>query len=99
MTFSKKALLAATTLAACLVSADMATAQDATIKVGGRLMLDYTIADFEDADFTVNNSRVRRARLFARGKYGESINYKVEFNLQQSNEECSSFQDLIQTDN
>jgi len=58
----------------------MAIAQDATIKVGGRLMLDYTIADFEDADFTVNNSRVRRARLFARGKYGDSINYKVEFN-------------------
>lgn len=80
MTFSKKALLAATTLAASLVSADMAIAQDATIKVGGRLMLDYTIADFEDVDFTVNNSRVRRARLFARGKYGDSINYKVEFN-------------------
>jgi len=36
-------------------------------------MLDYTIADFEDVDFTVNNSRVRRARLFARGKYGSNF--------------------------
>ena len=80
MTFSKKALLAATTLAFSMVGTEFAFAQDATIKVGGRLMLDYTIADFEDADFTINNSRVRRARMFASGTYGDSIKYKVEFN-------------------
>ena len=80
MTFSKKAVLAASTLVMSLMSADFAFAQDATIKVGGRLMLDYTIADFEDADFTINNSRVRRARLFASGNYGDSVKYKVEFN-------------------
>jgi len=80
MTFTQKASLASSALVLSLLSADFAFAQDATIKVGGRLMLDYTIADFEDADFTINNSRVRRARLFARGNYGDNVKYKVEFN-------------------
>lgn len=80
MTFSKKALMAATTLAVSMGGTEFAFAQDATIKVGGRLMLDYTIADFNDADFTINNSRVRRARLFASGQYGDSIKYKMEVN-------------------
>jgi len=80
MTFSRKAVLAASTMVLSLMSADFAFAQDATIKVGGRLMLDYTIADFEDTDFKINNSEVRRARLFASGTYGDSIKYKMEFN-------------------
>lgn len=80
MTFSKRALLAATTLAISIVGTEFAFAQDATIKVGGRLMLDYTIADFDEPNSTINNSRVRRARLFASGNYGDSIKYKVEFN-------------------
>ncbi len=80
MTYSRKAVLAASTLVLSLMSADFAFAQDATIKVGGRLMLDYTIADFEDMDFTINNSEVRRARIFASGNYGDSIKYKMEFN-------------------
>ena len=55
-------------------------AQDATITIGGRLMLDYTIADIKDPDVSVNASEVRRARLFAKGKYGDAVSYKFEFN-------------------
>ncbi len=80
MTNTKKALVGVSTIVLSLVGADFAFAQDATIKVGGRLMLDYTIADFDEPSSTINNSRVRRARLFASGNYGDSIKYKVEFN-------------------
>ena len=55
-------------------------AQDATLKIGGRLMLDYTIADIKDPDVSVNASEVRRARLFAKGNYGDAVSYKFEFN-------------------
>jgi len=80
MTFTKRATLVVTTGLMPLMAAPCAFAQDATIKVGGRLMLDYTIADFNDADFKINNSEVRRARIFASGTYGDSIKYKMEFN-------------------
>jgi len=43
-------------------------------------MLESTIADFNDADFTIKNSRVSRGRLFASGEFGESIKYKMEVN-------------------
>ena len=80
MTFSQKASLAASTLALSLMSADFTYAQDATISVGGRLMVDYTIADFNSPDGDLNANEVRRARLFAKGNYGDSISYKFEMN-------------------
>lgn len=80
MTFIRKSSLAAICLSLPVMMAPAAYAQDATIEVGGRLMLDYTIAEFENPDFSINNSAVRRARIFASGTYGDSIKYKMEFN-------------------
>jgi phosphate-selective porin OprO/OprP len=62
-----------------------ASAQDATLEVGGRLMLDYAFTDIKNVngtnmDFDATSSEVRRARLFAKGKYGDSVSYKFEFN-------------------
>ncbi|WP_189499432.1 OprO/OprP family phosphate-selective porin [Algimonas arctica] len=57
-----------------------AFAQDATLDVGGRVMIDYTIADFDTPDSSIRDSEVRRARLFASGTYGSSVKYKFEFN-------------------
>lgn len=57
-----------------------AAAQDATIKVGGRLMLDYLSADVNTPDVGVETTAVRRARLAASGKYGDDVSYKFEVN-------------------
>ena len=80
MTFMKKAGLAVMTLGLPMMVAPTAFAQDATINVGGRVMIDYTIADFDGAYRNITDSEVRRARLFASGKYGDSVSYKFEFN-------------------
>ncbi|MDB2438506.1 porin [Hellea sp.] len=62
-----------------------AYAQEKTLEIGGRLMLDYALTDINniggtDLDSDVTSSEVRRARLFAKGKYGSAISYKFEFN-------------------
>lgn len=80
MTFTKKLSLASTALVSVLMISPSAFAQDATLKLGGRVMIDYTVANFEGAYPDINDSEVRRARLFASGKYGDSISYKFEFN-------------------
>ena len=80
MTFTRKASLAVMILGLPMMVAPEAFAQDATIKIGGRLMLDYTIADLNEPDSSITDSEVRRARLFASGKYGDSISYKAELN-------------------
>lgn len=80
MTFNKTAVLGATILVLCTGLPNVGFAQDATIKVGGRVMLDYTIADLDTPDSTIRDSEVRRARLFASGTYGSSVKYKFEFN-------------------
>lgn len=59
---------------------DTALAQDATLKLGGRVMLDYGVVNINNPDVSVNASEVRRARLFAIGTYGDSVDYKFEFN-------------------
>lgn len=60
--------------------AEQAAAQDATLKMGGRVMLDYAAVDITNPNVDVRDSHVRRARLFARGEYGDSIEYKFEIN-------------------
>lgn len=57
-----------------------ALAQDATLKVGGRVQLDYTLADLSAPDTDINDTEVRRARLNVSGQYGDSIKYKFEIN-------------------
>lgn len=76
--FNKR--LSGAALAFTMASSGQALAQDATIQIGGRLMLDYTIADVNTPDVNVDASEVRRARLFAKGKYGDAVSYKFEFN-------------------
>ena len=62
-----------------------AYAQDATVEIGGRLMMDYALTDIDNItatgeDLSVTSSEVRRARLFAKGKFGSGVSYKFEFN-------------------
>ena len=76
----KSGSAAAMALCALMATEQSALAQDATLTIGGRLMLDYTVADINDPDVSVNASEVRRARLFAKGKYGDAVEYKFEFN-------------------
>ena len=80
MTFTQKVSLTASTLVLSMMVTPTAIAQDATLDIGGRLMLDYTIADLDGPDTSITDNEVRRARLFAKGKYGDSFSYKVELN-------------------
>ncbi len=83
MTHTLKGGIAISALAVIMTLPSVAVAQDATLTIGGRLMLDQTFASVENNDgtsFNVTDSEVRRARLFAKGKYGDSLSYKFEFN-------------------
>lgn len=80
MTLIRRRNIAVSALALSMAIPSFAAAQDATLQIGGRLMLDYTVADINTPDVNINNSEVRRARLFAKGKYGDAISYKFEFN-------------------
>ena len=78
MTYLKMGGVAVSLAAMSVMFADYGCAQDATIQIGGRLMVDHTIANIGDDD--INTSETRRARLFAKGNYGSNIKYKFEFN-------------------
>jgi phosphate-selective porin OprO/OprP len=72
--------IGAIALAATLTAPLAAQAQDATLNISGRLMLDYTTADINNPDVSVETAKVRRARIAAKGKYGDAISYKFEVN-------------------
>lgn len=78
----KNSLKTGLSLASVLILSvpSLAAAQDATIEIGGRLMLDYTVAEVNTPDVSVNDSEIRRARLFAKGKFGDAVKYKFEVN-------------------
>ena len=78
--FLKGGSAAAMGLCAMMATGTSVQAQDATIEMGGRLMIDYTTADINTPDVSVETTKVRRARLFAKGKYGEAVSYKFEVN-------------------
>ncbi len=79
MTFTQKASLAASMLALSMMTAEMAFAQDDfTIKLGGRLHVDYATASSDNADFDVSATALRRARLKGHGQYGDNLKYKIE---------------------
>jgi len=85
MTFTLKSGLAISTLALTLAFSSTSFAQDATLTIGGRLMLDQAFTSIQNVDglgtdINVTSSEVRRARLFAKGKFGDSVSYKFEFN-------------------
>ncbi len=80
MTFNKIATLGGSLLALGMILPSVSFAQDATIKLGGRVMIDYTLADLDTPDSTIQDNEVRRSRFFASGTYGSSIKYKFELN-------------------
>lgn len=56
-----------------------AFSQDAlTVNVGGRINMDYTVADVENPDTDINGSELRRARISISGDYGDAISFKAE---------------------
>jgi len=71
-------------LAMALVGTETAQAQELTAKVSGRVMMDWSIVDAENADTDWNATELRRLRLGVSGKYGDTVKYKVELNTNSS---------------
>lgn len=82
MTTIFKGGLAASTLALLMALPAASFAQDLTVKIGGRAMLDYTIGEIGDQN--IDATEARRVRLNATGTYGSAIKYKVELNTDSS---------------
>ena len=79
MTFTKKAKMTVSVLALSMMASEFAVAQDDfTIKLGGRLHVDYANASADNADFDVAATALRRARLKGHGQYGKNLKYKIE---------------------
>ncbi len=58
----------------------LAQSDDLTIKLGGRLHIEYTLADLDGPDDTIDATEIRRARLKAHGNVNSQTKYKLEFN-------------------
>lgn len=84
----KNVKLGTSTLAiiSALVVADTAIAQELTHKIGGRVMMDYSIVDADNANTDWSASELRRLRLNVSGNYGDDVKYKVEINTNSSEE-------------
>lgn len=85
MTFFKKANMAASVLVLSMMAAPSAYAQDDfTIKLGGRLHVDYATASSDNTDFDVSATALRRARLKGHGQFGKNLKYKIETTFDES---------------
>ena len=85
MTFFKKANMAASVLVLSMMAAPSAFAQDDfTIKLGGRLHVDYATASSDNTDFDVSATALRRARLKGHGQFGKNLKYKIETTFDES---------------
>ena len=74
MTLTLKGGLVASTLAVLMAFPAASFAQDDfTIKLGGRLHVDYATGDADNADFDFNSTALRRARLKGSGQFGLSL--------------------------
>jgi phosphate-selective porin OprO/OprP len=78
MTPTIKGSMAASILAAIMALPNVSFAQEFTFDVGGRFMLDYTIADLSNPDSEIKDEEIRRFRVNASGKLGKNLKYKVE---------------------
>ena len=79
MTFLKKATMAASVSVLTIMTTPSAFAQDDfTIKLGGRLHVDYASASSDNTDFDVSATALRRARLKGHGQFGKGLKYKIE---------------------
>jgi len=63
-----------------MIISETSWATDKTLKVGGRVQVDYTTADVDTPDTNISDTEIRRARLNVSGKYGSNIKYKFEIN-------------------
>ena len=85
MTLSLKHSLGTSVLVVLMAAPHMAAAQnDFTINLGGRLHVDYAIADSDNTDFDVSASALRRARLKGYGQFGKNLKYKIETTFDES---------------
>lgn len=79
MTFNLKDSLTVSILAVAMALPTVSFAQDDfTIKLGGRLHVDYATGDADNADFDFNSTSLRRARLKGHGQFGKGLKYKIE---------------------
>ena len=75
----------AAALAVLMAMPHMAAAQDDfTIKLGGRLHVDYATGDADNADFDFSATALRRARLKGHGQFGKNLKYKIETTFDES---------------
>jgi len=74
--------LAAST--ALFAIAPHAIAQDATLEVFGRAMLDHTFASADEADENYSTTEARRLRIGVKGNVGSNVKYKMELNTDSS---------------
>lgn len=82
----KLAAIAATSVLGFQVAPPAHAEEDFTLEVGGRVMIDYAIADADNADLDVSASEARRIRLGVKGTYGSNLKYKAELNTNSSGE-------------
>ncbi len=61
-------------------STSVAQSDEFTVKLGGRLHIEYTLADLDGPDATIDASEIRRARLKAHGNVNDNTKYKLELN-------------------
>ena len=71
-------VLKAAPIVGLLAISEAAIAQDFTVKLGGRLHVDYATGDADNADFDFSSTALRRARLKGSGQYGKNLKYKLE---------------------
>lgn len=84
---SKSTAALAFTGVLALAGAPIAQADDAiTVKLNGRVQIDYNIADADTANLDVNASEFRRVYLGASGTYGKGLKYKAILSTNSSGE-------------
>ena len=71
-------------LSTALFGAEIALAQDITHTISGRVQMDYSIVDADNANTDWSASELRRLRLAVSGKVGSNVKYKVELNTNSS---------------
>lgn len=72
-------------ISACATFSTNAVAQENfTAKFGGRIQLDYAIADGDVSGLDVSEAEIRRARLTVFGQLLKGLKYKVELNTNSS---------------
>jgi len=82
----KRNLAASVAIGTAMIFAETAIAQEITHKIGGRVMMDWSIVDADNANTDWNATELRRLRLGVSGKVGGNVKYKVELNTNSSEE-------------